>query len=268
MTDEQQHASADEAETPDAGGDDEALDVSALMEDGEGGGASEPGDPDAPGVISAEELLEDPGAPETRAPEEIATGEARAQAAAEAGAAAAGGAAPTPQEEAEAEDAADGAAIGEADPGASEPVPEAKSPDAPEQSPDTGAPVQDDAESAAASDAGDQPTDDADTADAPEEPAAEVSDEPAAEPESEAPAEPEAEAPAEPEAEAPADDGGGDDDTPEIDPAVQEYIGQDSTVVHHSSGKDEHGLPTEFRTPPGISGGIDPGTLADRDKKV
>jgi hypothetical protein len=209
MTDEQQDAPADEAETPDAGGDDEALDVSALMDDGEGGGASEPGDPDAPGVISAEALLEDPGAPETRAPEEIATGEARAQAAAEAGAAAAGGQAPAPQEEANTEAEGDGAAVSEGDEASSEPVDEAQ-----------------------------------------------------------APAEPEAEAPAEPEAEAPADDSGGDDDTPEMDPAVQEYIGQDSTVVHHSSGKDEHGLPTEFRTPPGIAGGIDPGTLADRDKKV
>jgi len=238
MTDEDQDAPAAEAEPPDGAGDDEALDVSALMEEG---GETEAGDPDAPGVISAEALLEDPGAPETRAPEEIATGEARAKAAAEAGAAAATGQPAPPQQEANAEIDAAGSAVSEGDEGSAEPVPEAQSPDALEQSPDAEAPVEAEAEAA------------------PE-------PEPEPEPEQEAPAEPEAEAPA---AEAPADDGGDDDDEPQIDPAVQEFIGgEDTTVVHHASGKDEHGLPTEFRTPPGISGGIDPGTLADRDRKV
>jgi hypothetical protein len=50
-----------------------------------------------------------------------------------------------------------------------------------------------------------------------------------------------------------------------VDPSVQEYVGQDTTVVHHEPGTDEHGVPTEFRTAPGIRGGLDSGTLEDRD---
>ena len=99
MTDEQQEA-------PAAGGDD-AVDLAELMEDG----GNEAGDPDAAGVISAEELLEDPGPPQGRAPEEIATGEARAKAAADAGAAAATGQPPPPQESADAEAEAGGSAV-------------------------------------------------------------------------------------------------------------------------------------------------------------
>jgi hypothetical protein len=80
----------------------------------------------------------------------------------------------------------------------------------------------------------------------------------------EAQAEPEAEA----SAEAPEADAAGDEDDGEkaVDPAVQEYIGQDTTVVHHQADKDEHGVPTEFRTPPGIPAGLDPRSLEDRDQ--
>lgn len=75
--------------------------------------------------------------------------------------------------------------------------------------------------------------------------------------------------PAEVLAEEPKADAGGDvdDDDGEqaVDPTVQEYIGQDTTVVHHQADKDGHGVPTEFRTPPGVPGGLDPGSLQDRD---
>ena len=44
----------------------------------------------------------------------------------------------------------------------------------------------------------------------------------------------------------------------------QEYIGQDTTVVH---GTHDAGGPVKspFRTPPGIPSGLDPGTPEDRD---
>jgi hypothetical protein len=79
----------------------------------------------------------------------------------------------------------------------------------------------------------------------------------------EAQAEPEAEASETPEADAAGDE---DDGEKAVDPAVQEYIGQDTTVVHHQADKDEHGVPTEFRTPPGIPAGLDPRSLEDRDQ--
>lgn len=90
--------------------------------------------------------------------------------------------------------------------------------------------------------------------------------------EAEAPDEPEAEveAPAEAEAEAPADEeiGLSDDDDDEeksIEPEVQEFIDQDSTVVHTKDVDDDSPVPTEFRTPPGVPSGLDPGTSEERD---
>lgn len=66
-------------------------------------------------------------------------------------------------------------------------------------------------------------------------------------------------------ADAPEADADEDDGDQAVDPVVQEYIGQDTTVMHDEPGTDEHGVPTEFRTPPGIPSGLDPGSLEDRD---
>jgi len=88
--------------------------------------------------------------------------------------------------------------------------------------------------------------------------------------EPEAEAAPEAEAEAEPEAEAEAEaepepePEAAEAEERESDPAVQDVINQDTTVVHHAE-EGEHGVPTTFRTPPGVPGGLDPKTLADRD---
>ena len=48
-------------------------------------------------------------------------------------------------------------------------------------------------------------------------------------------------------------------------PEVQEYINQDTTVVDIPEPTDDSEIPTEFRTPPGIPSGLDPGTLGDKD---
>ncbi|MDX6678179.1 MAG: hypothetical protein QOE31_2231 [Solirubrobacteraceae bacterium] len=67
------------------------------------------------------------------------------------------------------------------------------------------------------------------------------------------------------EPEAAADDAN-DDDAPGRDPdaqaAVDEVTGGHSTRLKDPS---EGSTKSDFRTPPGIPGGIDPGTLADRD---
>ncbi len=96
-----------------------------------------------------------------------------------------------------------------------------------------------------------------------EAPAEPVEAEAPAEPvEAEAPAEPvEAEAPAEPAAES-ADVGGDDDADASVAPEVQEFIGQDTTVVHDGAGGGP--LASPYRTPPGIPSGLDPGTPDDR----
>jgi hypothetical protein len=93
------------------------------------------------------------------------------------------------------------------------------------------------------------------TDDAPE---TEAQDDPVAvDPPVEAEAPPEAEG----EAEAPAE---ADAEERQMDPAVQEHIGQETTRVLSRGGED-HGVPSDFRTPPGIPSGLDPGTLSDRD---
>jgi hypothetical protein len=63
------------------------------------------------------------------------------------------------------------------------------------------------------------------------------------------------------------DGGGGDDDEPARDPDAQaavDDVSDHSTKVRDSTSGDP--ADSEFRTPPGIPGGLDPGTLADRDK--
>ncbi len=46
-----------------------------------------------------------------------------------------------------------------------------------------------------------------------------------------------------------------------MDPEVQEYIGQDTTVVHEGG---LGGVASPFRTPPGIPSGLDPGKPDER----
>lgn len=60
----------------------------------------------------------------------------------------------------------------------------------------------------------------------------------------------------EPEADAPAEEA-------TVDPEVQEFIGQDTTVLHKEPEGDGV-IPTDFRTPPGIPSGLDPGTPSER----
>ncbi|MGI8731628.1 MAG: hypothetical protein ACR2LK_16870 [Solirubrobacteraceae bacterium] len=50
-----------------------------------------------------------------------------------------------------------------------------------------------------------------------------------------------------------------------VDPAVQELIDEDATVLHEEPEGDGV-TPAEFRTPPGIPSGLDPGTPGDRAK--
>ncbi len=112
-----------------------------------------------------------------------------------------------------------------------------------------------------------------------EDPVATDEDEGATATADEAPAEPEADVPAEvateedegatataDEAPAEAEAAGGDDDEEaSIEPEVEEYINQGTTVVHTQEVDPDNPIPTEFRTPPGIPAGADPGTYADRD---
>ena len=60
----------------------------------------------------------------------------------------------------------------------------------------------------------------------------------------------------------PADDD--DDSAASVAPEVQEYIGQDTTVVHDTHGAGGT-VKSPFRTPPGIPAGLDPGTPEQRD---
>lgn len=69
----------------------------------------------------------------------------------------------------------------------------------------------------------------------------------------------EAETHTEPEAEAGSDEA----EQATVDPEVQEFIGQDTTALHEQPEGDGV-IPTEFRTPPGIPAGLDPGTPKER----
>jgi hypothetical protein len=106
-----------------------------------------------------------------------------------------------------------------------------------------------------------------------EEPAAEAeaADEGAADVEAEAPAA-EAEAPA---AEAePAGEGDGEEE--QVGDPDKYGAGGDVNVAGHgpqsglepSEAEEAGEVPTEFRTPPGVPAGLDPGTLEDRDQRV
>ena len=57
---------------------------------------------------------------------------------------------------------------------------------------------------------------------------------------------PQADAPVEVEADAGSDD----EETPSIAPEVQEYLGQDTTVLHEADTSGP--IRTDFRTPPGV----------------
>ena len=161
---------------------------------------------------------------------------------------------PVAETEAPADDQAEAAAPDEPAAEADEPV-EMEAPEEPAAEADE--PVEMEAPEEPAAEA-DEPVE----MEAPEEPA----DEPEPAAEVQAPVEAEAPPQTSADAEAPAADGdsGSGEEEQSIDPEVAEFIRQDTTVV--AEGIASGPVPSEFRTPPGIPSGLDPGRPEDRDR--